>query len=130
MRATLRLLFVIGIGLLFPGSAKADGEMTAGELYSLCTSADQNAATACRFYVLGVVQGIELGDAAYMGANRQLVERKKTILCLPENTPQAQMVSIVKEAMKSVLTAYPADKDLPATSSIMAAMNRKFPCPR
>jgi hypothetical protein len=110
--------------------AEANDEMTNGELYSLCTSADQNASAACRFYILGVVQGIELGDGAYMGANRQLAERKKTILCLTESTPQAQMVSIVKDAMKAVLAAYPGDRDLPATSSILAAMARKFPCPR
>lgn len=110
--------------------AKATGEMTAGDLYALCTSADQNASTACRFYVLGVVQGTEMGDGAYMAANRQLLERRKTILCLSEGVSQSQMVSFVRDALKIDLIAYPGDKELPATSLIVAAMNRKFPCPR
>jgi hypothetical protein len=42
--------------LFFASPARADNEMTAGDLYSLCASADENDLTACRFYVFGVVQ--------------------------------------------------------------------------
>ena len=44
--------------LMLAGPARADNEMTAGDLYSLCTSADKNDLTSCRFYVFGVVQGL------------------------------------------------------------------------
>ena len=122
---TLSALFLISFFVSTP--LRAD-EMTAGELLSLCTSTDQVASTACRFYVLGVVQGIGIGDSAYMDATPKLVEKKKTIFCLPDNTPQAQMVTIVRDTMKRVFAAYPNDKNLPATSSILAAMFQKFPC--
>jgi hypothetical protein len=130
MKTQLKTACILVLVSCFASSPLKADELTAGELYSLCTSTDQNASAACRFFVLGVVQGIEIGDGSYMDANRRLVERKKTILCLPESIPQTQMVSIVRDAMKTVLAAYPGDKDLPATSSILAAMNRKFPCPK
>jgi hypothetical protein len=130
MREVRKLLLIIGVGLASLGAAKADEEMTAGELFSFCTSADQVASAACRFYVLGVVQGIGIGDGTFMDATRKMVERKKTIFCLPENTPQTQMVTIVRDTMRQIFVAYPDDKKLPATSSILAAMNRKFPCPK
>jgi hypothetical protein len=105
------------------------GEMTAGDLQSLCSGADVEASTACRFYILGVVQGIEIGDGQSMDSSRHLVERKKTILCLAE-TSQKEMVGIVKDAVRRVLAAYPKDRELPATSSILAAMSAKYPCPQ
>jgi len=111
-------------------AAKADDEMTAGELYSFCTSADQLASTTCRFYIVGVVQGIGLGDGTFMDATRKMAERKKTIFCMPENTPQAQMVSIVTDTMRQLFVAHPDDKKLPAIVSILAAMNHRFPCPK
>jgi hypothetical protein len=38
------------------------------------------------------------------------------------------MVSIVKEAMKIDLAAFPQDKDMPAVSFVTAAMMRAYPC--
>ena len=55
--------FAIVLAALLLGSpARADNEMTAGDLYSLCTSADENALTSCRFYVFRVVQGVILAS--------------------------------------------------------------------
>jgi hypothetical protein len=105
--------------------------LTSGDLYSFCISKDQVAQTACRFYVLGVVQGIQLGDGAYMDhSTRNLVERKKTIMCLLDEVGQSQMVLIVIDAMAKDLAAFPDDKELPATSIAAAAMSRRFPCSR
>jgi hypothetical protein len=106
-------------------------ELTSGDLYSFCASKDQMAQTACRFYVLGVVQGIETGDGGYMDhSTHQMVERTKTILCVPDEVTQSQMVAIVREAMAQDLANYPSDKELPATSIVVAVMNRRFPCAR
>jgi hypothetical protein len=104
-------------------------ELTNGELYSFCNSKDEMAQTACRFYVLGVVQGVEMGDGGFMDySTRNLVERRKTIICLPDGVPQSQMVAIVKETMIKLFAAYPGDKELPAISTVAVAMNRRFPC--
>jgi hypothetical protein len=126
------IIGLVMIGMLPTGSAVAGGQMTQGDLYTFCVATDETSQTACRFYVLGVVQGIEVGDSAYMDSTtRRLVERKKTIYCLPDGgLPQSEMVSIVKVVLQSVLTAYPKDKELPAQSAVLAAMNSKFPCPK
>src|SRR5690242_12060658 len=90
-----QFLFAINSLALTTAAANAGGQMTANDLQSLCNATDQVASTACRFYILGVVQGIEVGDGSYMNASRQMVERKKTILCMGE-TSQLEMVGIVK----------------------------------
>jgi hypothetical protein len=72
--ATLALL-----ALLLASPANAASEMKAGDLYLLCTSADEGNLTACNFYVFGVVQGVILGST--MTANRKFVEK---IICLPD----------------------------------------------
>jgi hypothetical protein len=123
---------LVATGMLYASSAVADGQMTQGDLYTFCVATDETSQTACRFYVLGVVQGIEVGDSSYMDSTtRRLVERKKTIYCLPDGgLSQSEMVAIVKGVLQSVLTAYPKDKELPAQAAVLAAMNRKFPCPK
>ena len=103
--ATLALL-----ALLLAGPATA-GEMTAGNLYSLCASADESNLTACNFYVFGVVQGVILGST--MTANRKFVEKKNTVICLPDAVSRIQMVAIVRDT-KMTFAAYPRDRDLAA----------------
>jgi hypothetical protein len=121
-------LVLLLISCFASSPVKADGELAGGDLYSYCVSTDQVASTACRFYVLGIVQGVGLGDGAYLDATQHLKEKKKTIFCLPDNTPQAQMVAIVKESMKLVFAAHPDDKKLPAATTILGVMVLKFPC--
>jgi hypothetical protein len=75
-------------------------ELTAGELLSFCTSTDQVASTACRFYVLAVVQGVGIGDSAYMDATPKFVEKKKTIFCLPDNTPETATGDWVRSGLR------------------------------
>ena len=119
--ATLALL-----ALLLASPAKADNEMTAGDLYSLCTSADENDLTACRFYVFGVVQGVIL--ASTMTANRKFVEKNNTVICLPGAVSQNQMVAIVRETLKMTFAVYPRDRDLAAAGVVTAVFLQKFPC--
>ena len=109
---------------------KTADALTAGELYSSCISADQTESNACRFYILGIVQGVGLGDGTYLDATRKLVERKKTIFCLPENTPQAQIVAIASDSLKQLFAVHPDDKKLPAATTILGVMILKFPCPK
>ena len=118
--ATLALL-----ALLLAGPATA-GEMTAGNLYSLCASADESNLTACNFYVFGVVQGVILGST--MTANRKFVEKKNTVICLPDAVSQNQMVAIVKDTLKMTFAVYPRDRDLPAPGVVTAVFLQKFPC--
>src|SRR5215813_9566627 len=119
--ATLALLV-----LLLASPARADNEMTAGDLYSLCTSADEDDLTSCRFYVFGVVQGVIL--AFTMTANRKFVEKKNTVICLPGTVSRDQMVAIVRDTLRMTFAVYPRDRDLPAAGVVTAVFLQKFPC--
>ena len=118
--ATLALL-----ALLLAGPATA-GEMTAGNLYSLCASGDESSLTACNFYVFGVVQGVILGST--LTANRKFVEKKNTVICLPDAVSRNQMVAIVRDTLKMTFAVYPRDRDLPAAGVVTAVFLQKFPC--
>jgi Rap1a immunity proteins len=124
---TASILFLLSCFASPPVTA-ADG-LTAGALYSSCVSADQAELNACRFYVLGLVQGVGLGDGTYLDATRKLVERKKTILCPPDNTPQAQIVAIAKDSLQQLFAVHPDDKKMPAATTVLGVMILKFPCP-
>ena len=89
--------------------------MKAGDLYLLCTSADEGNLTACNFYVFGVVQGVILGST--MTANRKFVEK---IICLPDAVSQNQMVAIVRDTLKMTFAVYPRDRDLAAAGVVTA----------
>jgi hypothetical protein len=119
--ATLALL-----ALLLASSARAVNEMTAGDLYLLCTSADENDLTSCRFYVFGVVQGVIL--ASTMTANRKFVEKNNTVICLPGAVSKNQMVAIVRDTLKMTFAVYPRDRDLAAAGVVTAVFIQKFPC--
>ena len=119
--ATLALL-----ALLLASPANAASEMKAGDLYLLCTSADEGNLTACNFYVFGVVQGVIL--ASTMTANRKFVEKNNTVICLPGTVSQNQMVAIVRDTLKMTFAVYPRDRDLAAAGVVTAVFLQKFPC--
>jgi Rap1a immunity proteins len=117
-------VFLSGVGR----PADAD-ELSAGDLYSFCTSNDQMASSACRFYVLGVVQGVGLGDGSTMDASgKQMVERKKTIFCIPDDMSQTQMVNLVRDLLGLDFKRYPEDRKLAAAGMVAGIMHTKFPC--
>jgi len=112
--------------VLLASPVKAASEMTAGDLYSLCTSADESDLSACNFYVFGVVQGVILGST--MTANRKFVEKKNTVICLPGTVSRDQMVAIVRDTLRMTFAVYPRDRDLPAAGVVTAVFLQKFPC--
>ena len=117
---------IVLLALLIASPAKAASEMTAGDLYSLCTSADESDLSACNFYVFGVVQGVILGSA--MTANRKFVEKNNTVICLPDAVSRNQMVAIVRDTLRMTFAVYPRDRDLPAAGVVTAVFLQKFPC--
>jgi Rap1a immunity proteins len=78
--------------------------------------------------VLGVVDGFTMADGSYMTADGKMVERKKTVICLPDTVTRKQMVAIVRDTMSATFAAFPSDKDLAATGTVIAAFRHKFPC--
>lgn len=119
----------LAVVLVFLASSAANAEdLSAGQVYAFCTSKDDAVITACGLFILGVVEGIRFGDGAVMGPDRQLRQRSNTHFCIPDDMPQAQMVSVFQNAVTLLVSKYPEDLKSPAVSIIDAAMNRAFPC--
>src|SRR5260370_37581377 len=95
------------------GAANAE-ELNAGQLYAFCTSQNEVASTACSFFILGVVQGIGLGDGALMGPNGRIKPRGRTHFCIPERVPQDRMVSIFQNTIRVLVDGDPEDLNAPA----------------
>lgn len=52
------LAFVVGAIAAASWGQTGQGAMTTGDLHQICTAPDDESKAACRFYVLGVTQGI------------------------------------------------------------------------
>lgn len=94
-------------------------QMTMGDLYDICTASDDASVMACRFYILGVVEGTSTG-ARPAGA--------KGWPCIPDGILSTAMVALVKLRMGEDLAFFPQDKMIPAVSFIIAAFAKQYPC--
>ena len=94
-------------------------EMTATDLDMFCNSSDPTVEPACRFYILGVAQGISIGAGA---AN------DKAHFCIPDDVPTTQLVAIFRRTAAALKSKFPADMKLPAASIVGAAFAREYPC--
>ncbi len=104
-------------------------QLTAGRLYEACNSSRDVEQTACRFYVLGVVQGAGLIDGSTVGEDGRLALKQRTRLCLPADLPQSQMVEVFRGVMRTLLESRADEAEAPAESIVLAAMHTQFPCP-
>ncbi len=119
--------FVLILTLTVCNAAHAD-ELTAGLLYKLCDAKNKVEETACRFYILGVIQGAALVDGSTMVDDGRLVAKNKTLFCEPNGAPQSLLVGVFKKWMQVMLETRPETAKSPAHSVVMAAMHAQFPC--
>jgi|HubBroStandDraft_6_1064221.scaffolds.fasta_scaffold1339906_1 hypothetical protein len=117
MRRFIALLAISVGAFVLP--ANSAGRMTAGELYSFCTSSARIVKNACGKFILGAVQGISLAD--------EKADDKK-MFCVPDDVDESHLVAIFVSAMGINFTAYPQDRNLSAVSMVGAAMMQAFPC--
>jgi hypothetical protein len=90
-------------------------------------SSDPSSRTACRFYIFGVVEGVEEGDGSVKAGNGQWVERRKTHFCLPTMS-QAKMVEIITNTMPLWEKLFPGDMKFPAVVAVDAVFSQQYPC--
>ncbi len=109
------------------GAARAS-DLDAGQLYEACNSSREVEQTACRFYILGVVQGAGFVDGSGVGADGRLDPKPRERLCPPPGMPSSQMVDVFRSAMRSLLQTRADDAKAPAQSIVLAAMHSRFPC--
>ncbi len=118
-------IFVLGMALC--GRAAA-AQMTLGDLHKLCTSSDEGDKTACRFYILGVFEGAQMGTGTVQDKTGKFQEMKDKPICLPEGLTGSAMELTVKMKMGADLTVFPDDRSMPAVSFLIALITKEFPC--
>ena len=120
-----KLMFIAALSISSPAVSE---ELTAGQLFAFCVSKDEIAQTACKYFVLGAVTGIGLGDTAIVGANGRATPRSLSHYRAPDNMPANKLVEIFSTTVRELATVHPEDLQLPAISIVDAAMLRTFPC--
>lgn len=88
-----------------------------GDLRVLCS--DTNPREACRFYILGVMEGTGLAAG---------VAKDGGHFCTPAGVTQTEIVAVVKRLAAADLARFPDDTSMPAVSFIGAALLRTYPC--
>ena len=115
---------LVVLALMFGSAtvARADGAITAGELQEICLGADAESKSACRFYILGIVQGMSVGMNIADG------KTKGGRPCVPEDMPSSALEVAVKLKMGQLLMVFPDDRKLDASGFVAAAIISTFPC--
>lgn len=112
--------------LLFvsPAVAADNGDaMTAGDLQKICTSTSAESKAACRFYILGITQGLRLGMSIAEGKTKA-----GRPCCIPDNISSSALEIAVKIKVGQDLMVFPEDKNLDASGLIGAILVNTFPC--
>ena len=124
MKLLVKLSTSLCVLLISAGVLAADGAMTAGDLQQICLGSDAESKAACRFYVLGITQGIDLGMNIADGKTRGGRP------CVPENTSGSALELAVKMKMGQDLMVFPDDRKLDASGFVGAIIVKTFPCRR
>ena len=126
MRSVLLLLALCCltiVGMTQPKrTAAEDKAMTAGDLQQICIDPSAESKAACRFYLLGITQGISMGmviaDGKTQGGGP----------CVPENLSASAIELAVKMKLGQDLMVFPDDRKLDASGFVGAILVSTFPC--
>ena len=92
---------------------------TVGDLDQICSGTDEASDKACRFYILGAVDGASIGFGTKTDAGP---------LCIAENVPISKMQDSVKKLLQADLIMFPQDKALLAAGAVAGIAMKAFPC--
>jgi hypothetical protein len=107
------------IAIPFPALAD-QARMTVADLQTICAGDDAETGAACKFFILGVVEGASFGEGRQTAGGP---------LCIA-SVPSSQLVTAVKIAMAADLKAFPQDRSLAAAGFVAAVAMKAFPCPK
>lgn len=127
MRSTALLLLTL-CGLTIVGATESkrpaaeDKAMTAGDLQEICIGSSAESKAACRFYVLGITQGISVGMSIADGKTHGGRP------CVPNSLSASAIELAVKMKLGEDLMVYPDDRKLDASGFVGAILASTFPC--
>ena len=106
-----------------PRQASAEAKaMTAEDLREICVGASAESKASCRFYLLGITQGISMGMAIADG------KTQGGRPCLPDDLSSSAIELTVKMKLGQDLMVYPDDQRLDASGVVAAILVSTFPC--
>ncbi|MGH9501733.1 MAG: Rap1a/Tai family immunity protein [Terriglobales bacterium] len=127
MRSTALLLLTL-CGLTIVGvtqskrAASEDTAMTAGDLQQICIGSSAESKAACRFYLLGITQGVSVGmsiaDGKIQGGRP----------CIPDDLSASAIELAVKMKLGEDLMVFPDDRKLDASGFVGGILYSTFPC--
>ena len=120
-----KLILIAALSISSPAVSE---ELTAGQLFAFCVAQDEIAQTACKYFILGAVTGITLGDSAVVGTNLRATPRTRSHHCAPDDMLARKLVEIFSTTVRQLASIHPEDLQFPAISIVDAAMLRNFPC--
>ena len=111
------------VGVTQSKRATADEKaMTAGDLQEICIGSSAESKAACRFYLLGITQGISMGMSIADG----MTQGRRP--CVPDNLSSSAIELAVKMKMGEDLMVFPDDRKLDASGVVSAVLVSTFPC--
>ena len=127
MRSTALLLLTLS-GLTILGmahskfSAPEGNTMTAGNLEQICIRSNAESKAACRFYLLGITQGISMGMSIADG------KTQGGRPCIPDDLSSSAIELAIKMKLGQDLMVFPNDRKLNASGVVGAILVSTFPC--
>jgi hypothetical protein len=103
-------------------AADSGSAMTVGDLQDICAAPSADRKSACRFYILGITQGLSVGMSIAEG------KTKGGRPCIPDDTSSQTLELTVKMKLGQILMMFPEDKTLDASGLIGAILVNTFPC--
>ncbi|MBC7490076.1 MAG: hypothetical protein H7240_09110 [Glaciimonas sp.] len=117
------------LALWLVSSSVCAGDLTANDLLTICTSKESGMQRLCGVYMLGAVQGIEIGQSLAIGPNKKVyAQLGKGVLCIPDDMSTLQISRVFVDLASAMKSIYPSDLDAPAIGIVSAAFIRKFSC--
>ena len=118
---TLCCLTIVGMTQSKRAAAE-DKAMTAGDLQQICIDSSAESKAACRFYLLGIKQGISMGMSIADG------KTQGGRPCVPDNLSASAIELAVKLKLGEDLMVFPDDRKLDASGVVGAILVSTFPC--
>ena len=122
MKSFVALAACMSMLFISTGASAQDAAMAVGELQQICLGSSAESKAACRFYILGISQGITLGMSIADG------KTQGGRPCVPENISSAALELVVKMKIGEDLMVFPDDRKLEASGFVGAVFIKSFPC--
>jgi hypothetical protein len=117
--AGISILAAIIVLSAFCGKAAHANSITISDLNGICGSKEPASVVACRFYILGAAEAAEV-TWQEVGAT--------PLFCISNTVTSADLATSVENDVSANIVSHPEIARLSATSSVITALGKIYPC--